>query len=51
MDPMFLAHMGGVDEFAIFLIPAFVGFGVWILTRQPNQPEKKPGHQPVDRDS
>ena len=48
MDPMSLAHAGGLDEFAIILIPAFVGFGVWILTRQPNRPEGKPGNQPVD---
>lgn len=50
LDAIILAHAGGLDEFAIFLFPAFVGFGVWLLTRQPNPPEKKLGTHPSDRD-
>jgi hypothetical protein len=35
-----LAHAGGVDEFAIFLMPVICGLGVWLLTRQrPTPPE------------
>jgi len=37
-----LAHAGGLDEMAIVLFPVVVGFGFWILTRQPNGPDKKP---------
>jgi hypothetical protein len=42
MDPTTLAHAGGLDELAIILFPAFVGFGVWLLTRQANPPKKNP---------
>jgi hypothetical protein len=37
-----LAHAGGLDEMGILLFPIVVGFGFWILTRQPNRPDKKP---------
>ncbi len=37
-----LAHAGGLDELAIILFPAIVGFGVWLLTRQKNPPAKSP---------
>jgi hypothetical protein len=37
-----LAHAGGLDEMAMLLFPIVVGFGFWILTRQPNRPDKKP---------
>ncbi|MGH9038514.1 MAG: hypothetical protein ACRD0O_22380 [Acidimicrobiia bacterium] len=33
-----LAHAGGIDEMAIFLMPIIVGVGVWILTRRPSPP-------------
>ena len=39
MDPT-LAHAGGLDELAIILFPALVGFGVWLMTRQKNPPER-----------
>jgi hypothetical protein len=42
MDGMIMAHNGGLDEMAILLFPFIVGLGVWVLTRQPNGPEKKP---------
>jgi hypothetical protein len=42
MDPTNLAHAGGLDELAIILFPAFVAFGVWLLTRQANPPKKSP---------
>jgi hypothetical protein len=41
MGGMILAHAGGLDELAIVAFPAIVGLGVWLLTRQPNQPKKK----------
>jgi hypothetical protein len=41
MNPT-LAHAGGLDELAIILFPAVVGFGVWLMTRQKNPPEKAP---------
>ncbi len=34
-----LAHAGGLDELAIFIMPIFVGVGVWLLTRRPTPPE------------
>jgi len=37
-----LAHAGGLDEMAIVLFPVVVGLGFWLLTRQPNRPDKKP---------
>ena len=43
-----IAHAGGLDEMAMLLFPVFVGFGVWILTRQPNKGEKKSGAGPVE---
>lgn len=42
MDLMTLAHGGGLDELAIILFPAFVGLGVWLLTRQGDPPKKDP---------
>lgn len=42
MNEMFLAHAGGLDEMAILLFPVIVGFGFWLLTRQPNRPDKHP---------
>jgi hypothetical protein len=49
MGGMILAHAGGLDELAILAFPAIVGFGVWLLTRQPNGPKNK--LDPVDRNS
>jgi hypothetical protein len=34
-----LAHAGGLDELAIFIMPILVGVGVWLLTRRPTPPE------------
>ncbi len=51
MSRLMLAHAGGLDEIAMLLFPVFVGFGVWILTRQPNKGDKKPGAGSVEPDS
>ena len=42
-----LAHAGGLDEMAIILFPIVVGGTVWVLTRTPNSPAKKPKVRPT----
>jgi hypothetical protein len=48
MVGMILAHAGGLDELAIVAFPAVVGLGVWLLTRQPNRPDKELPTHPID---
>jgi hypothetical protein len=50
MNEIILGHAGGLDEMAILLFPVIVGVGFWLLTKQPNRPDK--GRKPsADRDA
>lgn len=52
MNGIILAHAGGLDEMAMLLFPIVVGFGVWVLTRQPSgqeNPDTPPNPSLADR--
>ncbi len=44
MNPLILAHAGGIDEVGVIVLPAVMGFGTWILTRRRNLANPKPNY-------
>ena len=47
--PAVLGHGSGVDDLVIFLLPAVLGIGFWLITRhQPDQDEDDEGEDDDD---
>ena len=44
MNPLIVAHAGGLDEMGIIVLPALMGFGTWMLTRRRQQAGTKPNY-------